>query len=391
MTKILVECPGLIASVRVGVLQPLEPLQASGCCEIRYRNTMDLKKEDIAWCDVLITVRGSEFPTLMAVRAAKKAGKFLIYFLDDDLLGIPQGYASTAYYSDARIQGYIVEILSLCDVLWAVNKRILDKYGKWCSRTVLSKVPAHIQADIQNKDDNKLHVLYAGSMDHTKMIQEKIAPAVRRILEEYSERIDFTFIGANPQIHSHAGVKHYAYFDSYEDYQKMLQEGGFHLGVAPGFRTSFFECKYYNKFIEYSCRGIVGIYENCPPFTDIVQDGENGLLCDGHWNDWYAVFQDLIKGKYNLRQLATNAQQLLLRDFSPQKIANELAEQIPELVKYVSAEVDIRKIQIPPMKLVFLYEHIHFNWRTYGLLSVFVIPGKAVRKVWRFIRQKVSV
>lgn len=389
MTKILVECPSLIASVRVGVLQPLEPLAEHGKCEIRYRNTMDITRQDIAWCDVMVTVRGSEYPTLRAVQAAKEAGKFLIYFLDDDLLGIPGGYASSVFYSDPQIRQNIVQILEMCDVLWAVNQRILEKYGKWCPRTVLSKVPASLQKEIKNND--KLHVLYAGSFDHNGMIQEKIAPAVRRILEEYPDKADFTFIGADPKLSGLKGVKYYSYFDSYDDYQRVLMEGCFDLGLAPGFRTSFFACKYFNKFIEYATRGIVGIYENCAPFTDIVQDGVNGILCEGSAEDWYAALRAVITGKHDLVQLGSNAQNLLLKEFAPEEIAQRLSADIPELVEYAAPPVRSGEIRIPPMKWIFIDERLRLHWRTYGILALLVIPMKAIRKVWRVLRQKVSV
>ena len=381
----------MIASVRVGVLQPLEPFQESGQCEIRYRHTTQITRHDICWCDILIIVRGSESMTAEIARAAKAAGKFLIYFLDDDLLDIPSGIGSTDYYRDPGVQENIVHILSQCSVLWGVNRRILEKYGKWCPRTVLSRVPAKLLKNAGDILRDKIHVLYAGSSDHNDLAQQKLAPAVRRILESYSDRMDFTFIGADPKLRGVKGVKFYSYFDSYDAYQKVLQEGSFSVGLAPGFRTPFFSCKYFNKFIEYSTFGIVGIYDNCPPYTDIVIDGENGMLCAESSEDWYDVLRSIAEGERDISRMAINAQRLLERDFSSREIARKLAEDIPELIHYTSREIAVWQIHIKSMKWIYFTERLQICWRKYGVLSAFVLPFKAVRKIWRILWRKASV
>jgi len=387
MTRILVECPDLIASVRVGVLQPLQPLQERGQCEIRYRNTMDVIRQDIAWCDILITVRGSEYPTLKVVEAAKAAGKFLIYFLDDDLLDIPGGMSSTAYYSDPIIKGYLVRIVSLCNVLWAVNPRILEKYSAWCSRTVLSKVPAQILKEGKHNSGEKIHALYAGSVDHNGLVQEKLAPAVSRILRDHSDKIDFTFIGANPKLHGLDGVKYYAYFDSYDAYQKVMLNGAFDVGLAPGYRIPFYSCKYFNKFIEYSQYGIAGIYENYPPFTDIVTDGQNGILCGETSDDWYQTLLRITEGTIDTAELAVRAQEDIRHHFVPEQIANNLKRDIPELVEFQAPAIRVQSIWLPPMKYYYVKERIRLLWRAYGILSIFIIIQKVFKKIARQIRQ----
>lgn len=381
MTKILVECPALIASVRVGVLLPLQPLQKCGQCEIQYRDTADIKKQDIAWCDIFITVRGSEYATLKAVEAAKAAGKFLIYFLDDDLLDIPVGMGSSAYYCDPIIKDYLVKIVSMCDVLWAVNPRILEKYGTWCSRRVLSKVPAQILKKAKHISGEKMHVLYAGSSDHNGLVQEKLAPAVRRILKDYSDRVDFTFIGANPKLQGVDGVTFYPYFDSYDAYQKVMLDGAFDVGLAPGYRIPFYSFKYFNKFIEYSQYGIAGIYENYPPYTDIVTDGQNGILCGETCDDWHQTILKIIEETIDTEELAVRAQGNVQCNFSAEQIANDLRHDIPELVEFQASVTRGQSIWLPPMKYCYVKERIRQLWRAHGILSFPIIIQKIFKKL----------
>lgn len=390
MTRILVECPECIASVRVGVLEPLQPLVDSGRSEVRFVRTMDITKKDIAWCDTFISVRGSEYVSYWAALAAKRAGKFLIYFLDDDLLNIPEGYISTKYYKNRFIQKNLIRILSISDVLWAVNRRILDKYGKWCSRTILSKVPTKLLKKADQNQTERTRVLYAGSKDHTLMIREKVSPIVKRLLNEYPERVDFTFIGVDPDLQGISGVTYYPYFDSYDDYQKKILEGGYTIGLAPGFRKPFFSCKYYNKFIEYSQYGIMGIYEDCAPYKDVVEDRENGMLCGEHAEDWYAAVKTVLDRQINVFRMVENAQKLLCSEFSSEIVLKNLIQDIPELVEYKCVEKDNVRILLPSVVWLCGFGHIQYLWCLHGIKSAVIIPVKLGKKVWKYFWRKVS-
>lgn len=391
MTHILVECTALIASVRVGVLQPLQPLVDAKWCDVRYVNTKDISKRDIAWCDVYISVRGGDMASRYAASIAKKMEKFLVYFLDDDLLNIPEDIEVSKYYNDPMGRKSLQDIVEFSDVLWAVNHRILEKYGLSCTRKVVSNVPAIPLKKPEVSSAGKCHILYAGSMSHTTMIQKKIAPVVMRLLKEYPDKVDFTFIGADPGIQRIKGVECFPYFDSYEDYQKKMLRGGFQIGLAPGIRTPFFSCKYYNKFIEYSTYGIVGIYDDCAPFTDIVRNGINGVLCGEDAEEWYLALKKLIDDEGRVFKMAEVAQSQLSSEFSPDTIAKKLAQDIPELIEYHSKAINPNDVKMKSMKRIYIQERFGRYWRLYGLKSFVVIPFKAVRKLCYGIRQKVSV
>lgn len=388
MTKILVECPQCIPSVRVGVLEPLEPLAAKGLCQVRYRDTKEITREDISWCDCLICVRGCEYPTLRIVEAAKAAGRFLIYFLDDHLLEIPRGNASTNYYSDYKIKVNLTKILSLCDVLWAVNRQILDQYGAWCPRCILSRVPAHIHRPPPQPRE-PVHVLYAGSVDHSGLVREKLTPAVVRILEDFPGQADFTFVGPDPGLKGVSGVSVHPFFEKFEDYQAFMANGGFSVGLAPAYDTPFYACKYYNKFVEYSSFGLAGLYENTQPYTQVVEDGKTGFLCGHSSEDWYAAIAAALASPEKVQVVAQAAQALLTEAFSPDMVSAELAELVPELVEFSALEVVAAEIPLPSMRWLFYQERLRLLCRMYGVLAVFVIPWKAVKKLGKLLKKRV--
>ena len=59
-----------------------------------------------------------------------------------------------------------------------------------------------------------------------------------------------------------------------------MKESNFNIGFAPLDNTYFANRKYFNKYIEYTKFGILGMYSNTMPYTLIVKDKENGILVD---------------------------------------------------------------------------------------------------------------
>ncbi len=387
-TKILIECPELIASVRVGVLAPLKPLETAQVCELRYKDTKDITKTDIQWCDILICVRGCEYPTLRIIQAAKKAGRFLIYFLDDDLLHIPQGNESTKYYSDNRIQVNLTRILSLCDVLWVVNRHVGEEYSRWCNRWILSRVPAVPLCRPIRPRSQTVRILYAGSVDHTALVREKLTPAIIRMLKEYPDRVEFVFIGANPGISDVPGITWYPFFKDYNAYKKTVLDGDFLIALAPAYDAPFYASKYYNKFIEYSSYGICGIYEAVQPYTLIVNDGENGILSGPTPENWYDSIFRAVQDLEGCCNMAERASDLLRKEFDSDTIARQLRWEIPELAEYSARDIRLGEISLPPMRLAFYQERALLLFRIYGIAAIPILVGKSVKKILKKLTKK---
>lgn len=160
-THILVECPELIVSASLGVISALKPMEERGLLQVRFMRTTDIRKKDISWTDTLITVRGCEPLTVNIIKQAKKAGRLIIYYLDDDLLHIPAESLSREYYDDPIIREGMKKSLELADILWVVNPNIKNRYlqftqGRWIQNRV-AKVPENI---LQTGPDLPIKILY---------------------------------------------------------------------------------------------------------------------------------------------------------------------------------------------------------------------------------------
>ena len=375
-TNILVECPELISSVKIGVLDLLENREE---CNIEFKRTSTITKHDILWSDVVISVRGCEKASLKIMESANRAGRYTIMFLDDDLINIPLNLDSTKYYNDKKLKKYILEILANCQILWAVNPRIIEKYSKYTIKKngVLGKVPMKIE--IEKKEwTEPVKVLYAGSIDHKQTLQKIISPVITKFDETINEKITFTFIGANPEIEK---TKHYNYFQDYESYKKFVIEGKFDIGLAPIETTEFYKSKYYNKFLEYTSIGVVGIYTDTEPYNLIIKDEINGFLCENNSEKWYLKIKKIIENPSKISEILENAQRQVREDYNINVVSNEILTLIPELTEYKAKEKNIKNIRLENIKLIFYMERIQLLMRIYGLKSIIVIPYKILKKI----------
>lgn len=385
-THVLIECPELIASVKVGVLDVLLPLE-SGMVQPRFRRTREIRACDLQWADILVTVRGCEQMTLEIVKEAKRLGRFVVYFLDDDLLHLPEDTQAFQYFHDGNNQFYLMEILNRCDALWGVNVLIRDGYLSYCGspRWICGRVPVSEVPVRQEVGNSKtVRVLYAGSVDHTNVVRQFVVPAMEQVLEQHGN-VSFTFIGVNPGVRQNEHVRYIPYFQDYAAYREYVENGHFQIGLAPVRTSRFYQCKYYNKFIEYTSIGAVGIYTDCPLYRQVVINGENGVLCENTPEKWAAAIIRLVEAQ-ELRQSCYEQAAMLLRErFKEDTVAEQVAEQLPELESFRAPKLERWQIRLPNARLTFYMGRLRFLFRSYGLLAVPLIAWKAVKKAVRWL------
>ena len=383
ITHILVECPELIASVRVGVLEPLAPLVEKGKSEVCFKRTMDVKKSDILWCDILVCVRGSETRTLQIVQTSKRNGRYIIYFLDDDLLNIPENLSCTAYYQDAKIKQNIQQILQLSNKLWVVNPKIAEQYTRYCPDFFLGKVPAKFERQESiTESETVMKFIYAGSKDHEANVKAYIAPAVRLICEKYAKRVRFCFVGVDSGIHEFSCVSNYTYFDDYDEYRDFIKKQNFSYGLAVIDKTNFYQCKYYNKYIEYGSMGIVGIFTNSMPYSWVIRDGYNGYLVENTIESWYNILKYVIENTVEqVPALTKNIYDNLLQEFNREIVSEELEKGIGELSRYKAPKTTKKNIKIDSSRLMVYVNKAYILCKRYGVGAVPIIFEKGMKKV----------
>ncbi|WP_091871623.1 glycosyltransferase family 1 protein [Butyrivibrio sp. INlla16] len=326
-----------------------------------YKNASFVAKEstmvfakDIKESDIIVFCRGADLYMGKIAEAAHKAGRKTILYLDDDLYGIYKG----TVYGDA-----LLKCLSNCDILWASNPHIYDKYKELAPNIafVEGKVfdPIDKIGDISDVLD-KYVILYAGSPSHRDTIQNLIVPALNKVYDNYKE-FSAVFMGFDEGTLS--GCKfdkeYIPWTTDMNEYRDIIQSKGCHIGLAVIKDDEFGNCKYYNKYLEYSRMGIAGIYSDVIPYRLVVHNDENGIIVKNTPDSWAESILKLLQNEDDRRNIILNSQDDLRQNFKLKDVIDKLAGDIPEIGSYHAPDVKVR------YHVNVLLHQLKYSWRVY--------------------------
>ena len=291
--NVLISSTTFIPSVLLCGHTQLEYLQKQGKLNYKFVISHFTNKKNIEWADIIIFLRSDSDIDAYVSKIAKKAGKHLIYVLDDDILNVPSYLSSAPYYLLPSTKKNIKTIMSNCDTFLTPSPVLLDKYGKNFKYKYLIKEPSLNR--IKTKDTNdKVKIGFAGSIDRAQDINVILKDAITKIVEKYGNSIEIEFMGARPNFIEELNLKYLPYQDGYDAYTAYMAKCNWDIGLAPMPETEFHRCKYFNKYVEYASFGIAGIYSNCEPYTYGIRNNENGLLVNNNTQDWAEGISKLI-------------------------------------------------------------------------------------------------
>lgn len=377
----------LTPSVRLCGHCQLEELARDGRVIYRAVQENRLVNADFAWPDIVLLGRLDNWYELQLARGFRRAGKYLVYILDDDLLNMPGGLDCSEYYGQADIQRSIREILALSDAVLSPSPRLLDKYAGNGKRAIRVEEPAIDPVPYcTHADRTVVKIGFAGSLDRTSDVEQLLRGALTRIHREYGSRVAFEFFGAIPDFAGQLGARCVPYTNAYDDYRRTLNGLQWDIGLAPMPQTPFYACKHYNKFCEYAAAGVAGIYSNCEPYTRIPGRDYFGWFCANTEDDWYAAIRGAIENaelREARREMCCRAAagELSVRA-AARKLENELrAIPLPEGGEAVALNLGLLRQRLALRKL----------WnrlRQYGLCAPLKVIQTHLRK-GRQIRKEV--
>lgn len=248
------------------------------------------------------------------VNYAHQLSKPVIYDLDDHLLGLPENHPDrqSNIYAPALLP--MLEALVTADAVTVSTNKLKETFLEY-NRNIFvlpnffddAFWPFQIPKSREQKD--YLTIGYMGGDSH-KPDLEWIAPVLLKISNEYCERIHFHFYGVKPPelldqsdfVHW-TPIKTYNYQEFAVDFQKMDVD----IFIAPLIDNLFNRCKSHIKFLEYTSLGIPGVYSRLEPYSEVVNNTENGLLATS-LDEWYTQIVRLIQEPNLGYKLAENAQ-----------------------------------------------------------------------------------
>lgn len=89
--------------------------------------------------------------------------------------------------------------------------------------------------------------------------------------------------------------------------------------------------------IEYAANGIVGIYSNVYPYTEIIKDGENGFLCNMNKEEWNEKITYCIDNYDRLIEVKKKIKEDAEGKFSITQTSEIFIKAVPQVLEYKSA------------------------------------------------------
>lgn len=400
MVKVLSFCGDKIPSVVLGINNIFEYMSDKIDIDFTFKKTDMVKSKDIREADIVICVRGASDLDRDIVKLAKIYNRLIIYYLDDDLLNIPKYSSVAPFYENKQIRKNMIYMMETSDILWASNANIRKKYGIYFERSYIIDIPIDIKEvkkeDTQNSIKNKevIKVCFAGSSDHIHMVDKMLSPAINHIAEKYSKEVYFYIIGVKPQkIKEANNIKIVEYFNNIQDYYDFVKKSKIDIGLAPLEASDFTACKYYNKFLDYTCNGMVGIYSDVEPYKLIVKNEFNGMLAKNEESSWEELLEKLILSKELREKIYFNAVEEIKEKFSYDYIMGKVLENIPEIKNQKKYEIRKRDLYLEKkidLSSNFIIQRVANGFKIYGIKYLFIGSYKAIYKTLKYLKRKLD-
>ena len=353
--NVLITSTTFIPSVLLCGHTQLEYLEKQGKLNYKFVISHFTNKKNIEWADIIIFLRSDSDIDAYVSKIAKKAGKKLIYVLDDDILNVPNYLSSAPYYLLPSTNKNIRTIMSNCDTFLTPSLVLLEKYGKDFKYKFLISEPSLNRINKKPEND-KVKIGFAGSIDRAQDLNEILEEAITEIVNKYGNSIDIEFMGAKPEFVDKLHLKHLPYQDGYDAYTAFMAKCNWDIGLAPMPDTKFHRCKYFNKYVEYASFGIAGIYSNLEPYTYGIKDKVNGLLANNTTKDWVKAISTLIENEKLRKKISKKCLQEANEIYALDILADDYLKKIT--YDYVKTKEDIRIPSLAFAKFIIFFKRV---------------------------------
>src|SRR5262245_18051135 len=105
--RVLVLAEGAIPSAELGVHAVFAALADAGDCELRTGSSKAPRRDDLAWADALVLVRGAAPAERRLLVEARRLGRRVATYMDDDLEIVPAAARSGVFYASPVVKSNI--------------------------------------------------------------------------------------------------------------------------------------------------------------------------------------------------------------------------------------------------------------------------------------------
>jgi len=334
----------------MGHLRIVAPYTNAGYEIISGIENNEVKIQPIEFSDLVIIQRN--FPNnyskyVQIIENARYYRKPVIFDIDDLFFFLPENHPDRLNHSFTSSLLPIFQAIMEADYVTVTTPRL---------KQALDQLNPNIEVLPNFLDDNiwKLRypvldknnsqdivIGYMGTNSHQADLLY-VLPVLRDLMSTYPNKVNFRFWGVKPpeDFLSNPNVEWIPFYSmDYQQFAQFFQTQQADIFISPLLNNKFNKCKSPIKFFEYSSLGVPGVYSSIEPYSNIIENGNTGLLAQSleEWKKWLVELiekpdlrfeiaqnaQMFLKNNWLLSKNSQIIENLLLKATSPSKIENQ--------------------------------------------------------------------
>lgn len=292
-----------------------------------------VKYERLLEYDTIFVQRFHEWDAFYVLEKLKKAGKRIIYDIDDDLFSIPrENPAANVIRKDQQFAA--LEIMRLADVVIAATpvlkmrlEQDLGLKGKVVVVPNALDLEDMVPTALCGSPDGVRRIFWQGGTTHAEDWTVCLS-AIEKVMQEEND-IRLTLLGFLPPIVLdmvkrrgwHNRVEHSG-FSEPETYYQMIKHVRAEVGLAPLIDNQFNRGKSPLKLIENSVIGMPTVASRVAPYESAIEDGKSGYLVSTP-DEWYLALKALLSDEKKQKEILTEARKYVAEEHDIRKVALE--------------------------------------------------------------------
>jgi SAM-dependent methyltransferase/glycosyltransferase involved in cell wall biosynthesis len=329
--------------------QPLERWTTRFGGHVRIVPIYQVTLEDMRWGDIFVFQREATPQVLNLVNLLQSHGKKTIFEIDDLLCDLPH-FLGHHISNFKQNRSTFDLVLRKSDAVTVTTERLADALREEggqtfvvpnCAETHMSEVCVHTEVPADQVS------LLVGSSD--RILVDFLVPALLDIQTRLGVKI--IAVGPPAQKLAAAGLVVQSHPNmSYHMFKSFVAAQSNCIGLIPLDNSRFSSCKSPIKYFDYSLGGIPSICSALPPYSDVIQDGANGFLCQNTSQAWIEHIEALVTDALLRQLLSREARKIVQIEFNMDIAAgrwNALIERlVPDVAAYRKSLTTIPLIEV---------------------------------------------
>lgn len=308
-----------LASIRL--LNPLNAWTRRHGGHIRVIKFADFQERDLDGIDIAVVQRIVAPSAIKLIRQMQQRGIKVLFDIDDLLTEMPPFLASASAMTE--LKPLLEHTLRIVDGITVSTPRLGERLASYnrCYVTPNCPAPLLVAPPERAKEEGSCITLLMASSDSVRF--DFIVPVLRALMNDKSFNVRLVALGPPGEYLASQGLKVERYPNmDYEAFRAFAASLSDALGVIPLDASPFSACKSAVKFMDYALAGIPSVCSNVPPYSDVVKDGESGLLAENTEKSWLEALNQACSSRELRETLACNARSEVNKHWSLNRAAD---------------------------------------------------------------------